>query len=280
MKKFTLILLPTLLLCSCNQGAPELIYKNYEVITFQPYFSSVSEGNNDKWPLPEGFTNYNQLLKGAGDYLKDKLPSITFKEENISRDETLKGSLFQRLGPNQIILFEGHGSFDPWFEGDTECHSVMWTGRDYNDDDEKKPEYKDDYDNLRLIHDFFKHEQLTSEFIDYYCGDLTGSIVYLGNCYSGRDCTFAQSFLNKGALAVIGNSHTTQAFYNSCVEYTTIKLLADINPDTKKTYTLYEAQCVAKEIYGKNDKVREPVSYGSEPFIFGNPNFCLSDFKK
>ena len=107
---------------------------------------------------------------------------------------------------------------------------------------------------------------------------LLGSLVYLGNCYSGREVTLAQTFLKLGAEAVIANSHTIQAHYNSCMEYTTIKYLTILNPETNKTYTLYEALCKAKEIYGKTDQDHYQMAAGSEPMIFGNPNFCLSSF--
>lgn len=275
MKKNIFLFIAPLVLVSCgnNTNQVTLKYKSYSVVTFQPYFSQVDGEDDPRWPLPDGFTSYNQLLKGAGDYLKNNIPTITYKDENCSKDQYLNKELFKKLGPNQIILFEGHGSFDKWYENDTECHSVMWTGRDYKDGDLED----DDHKEFRLVAGDTWNEALTSNFIDEYVGDLTGSIVYLGNCLSGRDCTFAQSFLNKGASAVIGNSHTTMSFYNSCIEYTTIKYLGKINPATQKTYTLYEALSVAKSIYGKNDKERYEAACGSEAFIFGDPYFCLSE---
>ena len=273
MKKQIFLLIPTLLLSSCG-GDPQLEYKSFEIRTFQPYFNKVEGGNDNRWPLPEDFTNYNQLVPGAASYLKDNISTITYNTK--SQNEILTSDMFKGFGPNQILLFEGHGSFSPWYKDDVECHSVMWTGKDVKQVDEDDEDHKE----LRLVIADTWNDALTSEFVDYYCGDLTGSLIYLGNCLSGRDVSFAQAFLNKGASAVIGNSHTTQAFYNSCIEYTTIKYLGIINPNTKKTYTLYEALCKAKEIYGKNDKAHEPYACGSEPFIFGDPNFCLSDFKK
>ncbi len=116
---------------------------------------------------------------------------------------------------------------------------------------------------------------------DKYVGDLTGSIVYLGNCFSGRECTFAQAFLQKGAEAVIGNSHAIQVPYNSLVEYTTITKLGEINPKTHMTYTIYEALEYAKSIYGKNDHEKNPDLAGdpSEPILYGNPNFRIAEIK-
>ena len=231
------------------------------------------------WELPAGYTNYNQLVKGAGDELKGLIPTVTYKAENVSKDQVLNSELFKKLGKNQIILFEGHGSFEKFYEDDVEMHSVMWTGRDYQ---ESEKETNPDYLNYNLIPAGFGgyEEALTSGFIEEYVGDLTGSIVYLGNCFSARETTFAQSFLRKGAAAVIGNTHTTQSAYNSLIEYSTIKFLGEINPETKKTNTLFEAMAKAKQIYGKTDAEKYPAACGSEPTIYGDAYFCLSSFKK
>ncbi|MCQ3914421.1 MAG: hypothetical protein MJ201_01200 [Mycoplasmoidaceae bacterium] len=134
---------------------------------------------------------------------------------------------------------------------------------------------QDDIDEFRIIN-AEGNEAISMYFIEQYVGDLDGSIVYLGNCFSGREVTFAQTFLNKGAEAVIGNSDTIQVAYNSLIEYTTIKKLGEINKKTKKPYTLYEALEYAKSIYGKTDKEKYSAANGAEPILFGNPNFRLS----
>ena len=253
---------------SCHNT--EVPCKEMEIVSFQPYYSSSDPTPSvEGWEIPDGFEHYHDLVKGAGDYLVDNISSISYK--SCSKDENLYEGQIEKLGKNQIIMFEGHGSMEKFLGGDPYQHSVIWTGLSYND--EKITE--DDKENSRIV-DADGNAALTMYFIDEYVGDLTGSIVYLGNCHSGHEVTLAQTFLNKGAEAVIGNSDTIQVAYNSLIEYTTIKKLGEINKDTNKLYTIYEALEYAKSIYGKNDAEKDPYAAGAEPLLFGNPNFRLS----
>ena len=73
--------------------------------------------------LPEGFEHYADLVKGAGDYLVDNISSISYKSYSI--DKYINPSSFTKLGKNQIIMFEGHGSFTQISEQDPLLYSVM-----------------------------------------------------------------------------------------------------------------------------------------------------------
>ena len=255
---------------SCNQ---KIAYKQIYIVSFQPFYTEEGpEPSVEGWELPDGFDCYAKLIQGAGDYLTDNIDTIQYKS-CAKQEEYIQPSSFAKLGKNQIIMFEGHGSFVPIVEDEPEAYSVMWTGRDWNAT--PAPE-QDDVDELRIVPAETYHEAITLHFVEKYVNDLSGSIVYLGNCYSGREVTFAQAFLNKGAEAVIGNSDTIQVAYNSLMEYTTIKKLGEINPDTNLPYTIYEALEYAKSIYGKNDKEKYPAARGAEPLLFGNPNFRIS----
>lgn len=270
MKKLFLLLL-TPLICGCP--APSRVnFKRMDIVTIQPYYEQFKDAEEDVeagWLKPSGYNSFGDLLTGASNCLTSYSPA--FKYVLNSKDEVITKEMFQKLGPNQIIMFEGHGSLANMGGGDPEQHSVMWTGQLY---DTSKEKTDPDYIESNLVN-AEGNEALTMSFIEQYVTDLTGSIVYLGNCYSARECTFAQSFLKKGAAAVIGNSHTTQTIYNSLIEYTTIKTLIQINPQTGKLYTIYEALSKAKSIYGKTDAEKKPIACGSEPTIFGNPYFSL-----
>lgn len=256
---------------ACKPQQPVITYKSMEVLTFQPFFSGTHvEPTVKGWEIPDGFDAYTDLLPGAGDYLKDHIDTIEYN--GPSQDAYICADLLSKLGKNQIIMFEGHGSFTSLgIQDDPYTYSVMWTGRTWG----TQPVLQDDIDEFRIIN-AEGNEAISMYFIEQYVGDLDGSIVYLGNCFSGREVTFAQTFLNKGAEAVIGNSDTIQVAYNSLIEYTTIKKLGEINKKTKKPYTLYEALEYAKSIYGKTDKEKYSAANGAEPILFGNPNFRLS----
>lgn len=265
-----LILSPfSISMTSCHNT--QIPCKEMEIVSFQPYYTTHDpEIRVPGWELPEGFEHYADLVKGAGDYLANHIDSIEY--ETCSKEEYINADLLSKMGKNQIIMFEGHGSYMPIYELDPYCYSVIWTGRDY-DEELIKPE---DIQEKRIVNADYYHEAITLNFIDEYVGDLTGSIVYLGNCHSGHEVTLAQAFLNKGAEAVIGNSDTIQVAYNSLIEYTTIKKLGEINKDTNKLYTIYEALEYAKSIYGKNDAEKHSSALGAEPLLFGNPNFRIS----
>ena len=222
----------------------------------------LNEGNRNYYTL-EG--NHSVVL-AFRTLAKEAKFKITYKNENYIKDQNINKDIFSKLGKNQIILFEGHGSFET-IPGDPEMHSVMWTGASY---DESKKETDEDYKNNRLIGAgaLGYEEALDSYFVEEHVGDITGSIVYLGNCYSAREVTFAQSFLKKGAVAVIGNSHTTQSAYNSLMTYSTITNLIQNNPETNKPYTLLEALNKGKSLYGKNDQEKKNEIIAKQPESF------------
>lgn len=282
MRKKIALIVPHLLLLGVSSinlvgCGPKIEYKNLDIVTFQPFYNTSISTSVEAWSLPDGVDTYNDLVPKTGQRLADKIDSISYKQEDCSQNEVLSGKLFSsKLGPNQIILFEGHGSFEHInIGGDPFMHSVMWTGTQYT-----RRQDDPDVQEARIIEaGGDQHmEALTLYFIEDYVEDLTGSIVYLGNCFSARECTFAQMFLSKGAVAVIGNSDTTQSAYNDLIEYTTIKKLGEINPDTHLPYTIYEALMFAKGIYGKNDHEKAPSLPGdaSEPILFGDPNYRIA----
>lgn len=251
--------------------SPKITYKELNVVSFQPFYNDPISTKVEAWKLPDGIETYNDLIKAGGDSLESNIDTISYKEKDCSKNQVLTKELFSKLGPNQIILFEGHGSFEHFqYGGDQNMHSVMWTGQDFTRGED------DDVINSRIIKTQENHEALTLYFVEEYVKDLTGSIVYLGNCFSGRECTFAQSFMEKGAVAVIGNSDTTQSAYNNLMEYTTIKKLGEINPDTHLPYTIYEALEFAKGLYGRNDAEKSGFGSGSEPILYGNPNYRIA----
>lgn len=272
MKKKLFILLPMLLLCSCSNEpqVKPIEYKKLDVITFQPfYYQSSTIKSVPQLPLPEGINSYGDLVGDAGNILSNVSDKITYRLDYSTKDVALGHTEFSHLGKDQIIVFEGHGSCI-WMDND--AHSVIWTGNDYNP---SKLDTDDDYkENLLVEADY--HEAINSYYIEKYCPDITGSIVYLDNCFSARDSTLAKSFLDKGAAAVIGHTTTTQQPYGNTILHETLKNLTLINEATKTTNTIYESLTLAKNKYGKDDSVPFPYASHSEPLLFGNPNWKIS----
>ena len=201
LKNKIFLLLPFLLITtSCVK---KIEYKNYEILTIQPfYFQSKNFEKIEGLELPTGVSNYAELLPFTAAELTRKSESFSYNSEaslarkEESGEERITKEIFSSFGPNKIILFEGHGSFVPYAEGEIECHSVIWTGNDYDDDiKESDPKYQD-YQDFLYVPDIY-NETISDLFVDKYCPNISGSLVYLGLCFSGRDSTLAQAFLKK-----------------------------------------------------------------------------------
>lgn len=48
----------------------------------------------------------------------------------------------------------------------------------------------------------------TSKFVEKYCGDLSNDLIVLMSCHSGQNEKLANSFIGKGATAVVGFTQT------------------------------------------------------------------------
>lgn len=244
------------------------------VYTISPYYEDLASRDvSSKIALPEGVANEAEFATKAGENVASNLEYCQYISDFQYHNKTIEPEVFEKMGPNQIIIWVGHGTYMEE-TGD----SILWIKSDfdverYNTDEQ----YKDDCDNERLIE---KEWQmcLTAKYIEKYCGDLTNSIVYLGPCdsaHEGNDA-LAKAFLDKGAAAVIGNTYAIQMRYGDIMQYATISFMSEINPNTGKLYTVGEALDKAKSIYGKNDKEAEgDFANGAEPILFGNKDYRL-----
>ena len=121
----------------------------------------------------------------------------------------------------------------------------------------------------------------TSKFVDKYCGDLSNNLIILSSCHSGQNSNLADSFLNKGATAVLGFTDEVYTMY--CTEFSTYVLsyMTYANESTNQYNTLSEAfalaidKCCANDIeYAKTkpETFTELKTSVAEPIIFGGDN--------
>lgn len=103
------------------------------------------------------------------------------------------------LGDYDYILWEGHGAYSETLHSclvtDESCS--MWNYFQHREDLQAK----------RLVTTSglgTPYYCVTPAFVQAYVGDLEGAVVFLGACYSGKDDTLANAFLDKGAAAVLG----------------------------------------------------------------------------
>lgn len=283
--KYTISLIPLLIcgfLSGCKNNEPKYIVPNYIVKTLQPYYKMQSE-IDDPTLLPEipvKGLNDASIIEEAGVKLAI-LNNVSYDKENQPRDLPLDKQIMSSLGTNQIIMFQGHGDFSEIYR------SCISTGKEYDYEKAKTDdEYRKDKEEGRLVplSDFYSDEYITSKYIEKYCGDLSGSIIYLGQCLSASeywveeegkevskiDETLVNAFLAKGARTVLAQTRQSQMRYGNVMQFAIMSQLSQINPKTNKLYTISESLEKARNTYGQDD----PGSHGVT-MIFGDKNFSL-----
>ena len=191
--------------------------------------------------------------------------------------------IVKTLPNNSVVLWNGHGGYGPIVKsflatGEDFDWAAWFLDLDYYADcvtDRIIGRGTDEQDNLACV---------TSKFIDYYCGDLSNSIFFLASCHSAQHDRLANSFLDKGAEAVLGFTDTVytgycQEFCCDCLIY-----MANVNESSGNYHTLSEAFEEVKEIVGADDLVWAS-EYGfsksqrAEPKIIGNGGYRLASLR-
>lgn len=233
------------------------------IMTLQPYLSSYNAIDKRK---------STEATDGSAEKIAGQFTNHIFDKNYDDSDVTL--DVVKNFSADQIVLCHTHGYYSP------NIGSVLWLGEKAHSTQwwtEKK--YVEDYSAGRIV--FTKNFQVgvTSAFISKYLGDLDNSVIYLGACLSGKDSRLAQSFLNKNAEAVIGNSETIWRDYNCNMMQDVAEDLLKYNESAQRYNTLSEALAYAKEKNGENDYVYRPsdAHAPSTPLIFGNGDYRLKE---
>lgn len=247
-----------------NNGTEDPVIKFY---AYQPVYSWVATLTS-VIPLPDGCFDLADIPKATAEQLDNNLYNISYSQENLKLNSEVTPESLHSFGPNQIIVWQGHG-----MDGGSEVHSVLATARDYNPDKEAY-----DFAYIKdLIVDAGGKEGITAKYVDDYCGNMDHTYVFIGSCYSACDKVLAQSFINKGADAVVAFDKRVDCAYSDMMQYKTTTLLSQINPDTGNYYKLGEALNTAKELYGENDS-KYPEAMGASPILFGNENESAKNY--
>lgn len=289
--KMTLILLSIpLLLTGCgdsgNKGGcpacpecekipvPETI--NYEVISYLPFYTDLLDKckDDDKIPFPSGITHESDIPIQGGKNLANSLNNVSFKEENILKDVKINKETIKLLGKNQVVLIQSHGDYI-----DEYSHETIVTGEHYIESEiSKEDEDRIVQSSISDLKTEYWYSAITPEYIKAYCPDVTGSIIYMGQCHGGHDWGLAQAFIDKGAVAVYGASLQIQMHYGDMMQYRVTSLLGEINPTTNNYYTTGEALKKAQNEYGIDDSVLYGGGgAGARMILYGDPNFRLAN---
>ncbi len=232
------------------------------IVTLQPYLSSYS-ARDQKESL--------EATDNAAARIEKELKNYSF-DKNYDDGEVTPETI-RNLSGSQVVLCHSHGFYS------SRLGSIIWTGETVNNSQlEEVSRYEDDLNAGRLVVSTTNNIGFTSGYVEKYCGNLAGSFLYLGTCFSGKDAKMAQSFLNKGAKAVVGNSGKIYRRYNCDMMEDIIDRLLTEDPSTHRLYTLEQALAYAKKENGENDYEWYPNN-DHEPTtarLFGDKDFRLN----
>lgn len=281
MKKLLLLTLASLCLVGCGKEETKdktSIAKeetHYEIVSVQPFYTSLLDRCSDDTILgfPEGVTKEPDLLIKGATNLATSLENVSYKAENTFKDSVINKETFSKFGKNQVILIQSHGDYF-----DEYLHETIVTGEDYIEEDIAKE------DEERIVESSMFNQEtgnmmsaITPQFVDAYCPDISGSIVYMGQCHGAHDWALATSFLDKGAIAVYGATLAIQMHYGDMMQYRVTSLLGEVNPKTNNYYTTSQALAKAQEEYGIDDSVKYlGGANGARVILLGDPNFRLA----
>lgn len=140
------------------------------------------------------------------------------KDTQHLKNETVTLESMQQLDQHKVIIFEGHGFHSEEF------HSCLLLGESCSLYTEFRNHLSKISDGESILEDgvyltsnrsLNGHLQFAvgSPFLDRHLGEMPNSIVFLGACYTMKDDTLAQTFINHGARAVIGYSESVSMEY-------------------------------------------------------------------
>lgn len=229
------------------------------IISFDPYsnapefldpISSFSTG--------EEFIYANESTWYAGTRIASALPNYSYPDYfDLDNGEVTLASLSNMSG-NQVIMWNGHGGYS-YSEG-----PFLATCEVY---DENRAAIDNSYFNRTINGELVicsgeNRLGVTGKYVRRNLPDLSGSIVYLNACHGGNTDVLASAFLSKGAISVIGYTHSVYIPYAVAMQYATLTRMTKINPATNDYFSLSEAIASAKVDYGDYDTHFIPTQPG------------------
>ncbi len=239
------------------------------ITTCQPTFTEMGgEGySTNAYELPDGVNYVLEMIDDSAFDIDNSFNNYTFPSAKNYDDENVTLDVIKSFGSNQIILWHGHGYYGPIVK------SSLATGEAFNWNAYFwDTSYFNDCVANRFVNSLvfqFDNVIITSKYIDYYCGNMNNSLLYLAACDSGKSDELANAFLRKGAAAVVANSNKIIREYNVAMLYETMSNMQTVNRQTGNYYTLSEALVTAKAKYGNSDADLRYGGVGAKPLIFG-----------
>lgn len=223
------------------------------IVTIEPYASDFDVWASYVASGAKGPDEAAKIIERAFD---------NFSFESNLEDNAVTVESVKNLPSHSIIIWIGHGSHssrldNPTFSGS--CIAVQDDGTDL----QTLLKYREEIGNGAIYVTSSGALCLTPIFFEQYMPSnaLEGSVVYISACYSAADSKLAQSILNKGAIAYLGNTCATWQIYGFKMPYTFFEALT---PTENSGYvmSIMEALTYAKAKHGDTDpRTHSQVAY-------------------
>lgn len=189
------------------------IDKQYNNLEYQGSYTVNANAKLIAEKYPDKYA-YGEFAEPFSDYLDDR--DDIYNCSSFSNDRVTVERM-KKLDDYKVIIFEGHGNHND------SIHSMLFTGekfigwKDFS-------QYKDEIANGEIILSSFpsigsvpysvvRTYGVTSKFFERHINKMDNTIVFLGSCRSGKDRTLADTFLSKGAAAVLAFNETVSMEY-------------------------------------------------------------------
>ncbi len=245
----------------------DLSGNNISIMTYQPFNTSYGTERPGSGDMERGI----EATDGSARNISNKFNQYRFTQNYDDGQVTLDS--LKQIGSNQIILWHGHGGYN------SSIHSFLGIGEQLDEVRflldpvyyAKNIKYTGDYLSGRIVCLSSGNIGVTSKFFAKYLPQMSNTLVYLGTCESAHDSVLVDTFINKGATTVIGNSSTILTEYNQNMIKSTCDGLMRENFNSQYN-TILEAQNYAKSLHGNTDGSENNAT----PIIYGNQSLRLS----
>ena len=216
----------------------------------------------------------DSMTDGSAQLIEDTFDEYEFSANLDNQAGTLEAA--KNLSDYDVIIINTHGTYNSVYG------SLIALGERRTDSQSKN--YSADISAGRIREvtaDGKSVYAITGGFISKYCGDMDGAFVYIGSCKSAVDMNdsgettyeLAQSFIDKGATAVVGTDGTVNASYDYDFGIALFESLVEKNGD--KYNTLSQAFVDAVSAAGANDS--HGTSFGIYPDTNTARNYRLHE---
>lgn len=218
-----------------------------EIYTFR-LASNTEHGNFDAL----------NVASTLGTLVSSKFDYINYDGVLHSGQEVSPEYLIDLFGPNQVIIWLGHGGFINTLD-DIQGNERNMLCLEYSPNDiaayidQVRPTgdpVSFDFADDSLAWGTNNNIWITSTFIDKYIGDMSNSFVWLGGCDTMFYDQLSNAFIDKHAECVAGSSYIITAEYLADMTRTTFETMTQ----RKRSGELYTAQESLKKAKSKHGK--------------------------